>query len=131
VSPDGRWVLYRSNETGTLELYVQPLPPNGQKLVISKGSVVDFQWRPDGREILYASRGSMYSVDVQVAGTSFQPSAPKELFRLPPMRSQGRKRLVVSRDGQRFLVIAAEQTQDESMVPFVVILSWPRLLENR
>jgi hypothetical protein len=49
----------------------------------------------------------MYSVDVQVAGTSFQPGAPKELFRLPPMRTRGRN-FVVSRDGQR-LVLAAEQ----------------------
>jgi hypothetical protein len=73
----------------------------------------------------------MYSVDVQVSGTRFQPGAPKELFRLPPMRSQGRNRFVVSRDGQRFLLIAAEQAQDETLVPFVVILNWPRLLENR
>jgi hypothetical protein len=112
-------------------LYVQPLPPNGQKWVISNTSVIDFQWRADGREILYVSRGSMYSVDVQVAGASFQPGVPKELFRLPPVRLVGRNRFVVSRDGQRFLVIATEEAQDESMLPFVVILNWPRLLENR
>src|SRR5262249_53935512 len=70
VSPDGSWVLYRSSETGRPALYVQPLPPNGQKWVISNGPVVDFQWRADGREILYVSRSSMYSVDVQVAGAS-------------------------------------------------------------
>jgi eukaryotic-like serine/threonine-protein kinase len=130
VSPDGRWLLYRSSESGRLELYVQPLPPNGQKWVISNTSATDFQWRPDGREILYTTRVSMYSVDVKVSSTIFQPGPPKELFRLPPMRVIGRNRFVVSRDGQRFLIVTAEQAEDESLAPLAVILNWPLLLKN-
>ena len=30
-SPDGNWIAYHSNETGSLEIYVQPFPPTGAK----------------------------------------------------------------------------------------------------
>ena len=35
MSPDGRWIAYRSNETGRFEVYVRPFPRNGKKYQIS------------------------------------------------------------------------------------------------
>jgi Tol biopolymer transport system component len=131
LSPDGRWILYRSGESGQSELYVQPFPPTGLKWLISKSGVQDFQWRPDGREIYFVSQGKIQAVEVQVSSTTFQPGAPKELFPMPVSRNLGRGRFVVSHDGQRFLIIAAEEERDVRDVPFVVILNWPRLLENQ
>src|SRR5262249_39635155 len=34
-SPDGRWIVYGSNETGRYEVYVQAFPPSGGKWQIS------------------------------------------------------------------------------------------------
>jgi hypothetical protein len=130
VSPDARWVLYRSDESGKFELYVQPLPPNGQKWRISNAGVDDFQWRGDGREIFYIAKDTLTSVEVQVTGSSFQPRPPKALFKLPALRRNYRNRFVATRDGQRLLVAVAEQARDEREIPFVVIMNWPRLLEN-
>jgi len=36
-SPDGRWLAYQSNETGTYEVYVRPFPGPGSKWAISTG----------------------------------------------------------------------------------------------
>jgi serine/threonine-protein kinase len=36
-SPDGRWLAYSSDETGTLEIYVRPFPGPGSKWQISTG----------------------------------------------------------------------------------------------
>jgi serine/threonine-protein kinase len=36
-SPDGRWLAYQSNETGTYEVYVRPFPGPGSKSQISTG----------------------------------------------------------------------------------------------
>jgi serine/threonine-protein kinase len=36
-SPDGRWLAYQSNETGTWEVYVRPFPGPGGKFPISTG----------------------------------------------------------------------------------------------
>jgi dipeptidyl aminopeptidase/acylaminoacyl peptidase len=130
VGPDSHWVLYRSNESGQPEHYVQPLPPNGQKWQISNSPASEAQWRGDGREILYVSNRDMLAVDVAVVGPRLQPGAPKKLFQFPlRMASMNRNRFVVSRDGQRFLAIMPEEARDEALTPFVVILNWPRLLE--
>ena len=41
VSPDSRWVAYESNETGRLEIYVQPFPGPGPKVQVSAGGRQD------------------------------------------------------------------------------------------
>jgi dipeptidyl aminopeptidase/acylaminoacyl peptidase len=38
-SPDGRWIAYRSNESGSYEIYVRPFPAGG------RWQMADFQWR--------------------------------------------------------------------------------------
>ncbi len=41
LSPDGRWIVYQSDESGRSEVYVQPFPTSGGKWQISIGS----SWR--------------------------------------------------------------------------------------
>ena len=53
-SPDGRWIAYQSNETGTFEIIVQPLPPTGTKYrVPNTGGDHHASWSPDGSELFY------------------------------------------------------------------------------
>ena len=52
-SPDGRWIAYVSDESGTAEVYAAPFPGPGAKRVIStrqsgSGSGGVPLWRPDG-----------------------------------------------------------------------------------
>jgi serine/threonine-protein kinase len=52
-SPDGRWIAYRSNESGNNEIYVRPFPPgSGGKWQISTGGGLYGIWSPHGRELL-------------------------------------------------------------------------------
>jgi Tol biopolymer transport system component len=69
-SPDGRWVAYTSQETGTAEVFVQPFPSNGTKFQISKNNGHDAMWTPNGREIVYDVRAG-YS---EVVGVTVQPT---------------------------------------------------------
>ena len=57
ISPDGRWVVYTSSETGQGEVYVRPFRGGGQKVSISTGGGTEGQWRGDGRELFYRSGG--------------------------------------------------------------------------
>jgi Tol biopolymer transport system component len=50
-SPDGRWLAYRSNPSGTTEIFVQPFPGPGGKWVIGAGSHP--VWSRNGRELFY------------------------------------------------------------------------------
>ncbi|MCX6602345.1 MAG: hypothetical protein NTV52_01980, partial [Acidobacteria bacterium] len=52
-SPDGRWLAYASNESGTQELYVRPYPgPGGRWQVSTEGGRFP-QWSKDGRELFF------------------------------------------------------------------------------
>jgi hypothetical protein len=55
VSPDGRWLAYTSDETGQLEVYVQPLDRSGGKRLVSLGGGMEPVWSPDGSELYYRS----------------------------------------------------------------------------
>ncbi len=39
ISPDGRWIAYESDESGTYETYVQSFPKGGQKIRVSESGV--------------------------------------------------------------------------------------------
>jgi Tol biopolymer transport system component len=62
VSPNGKWVAYVSNESGSSQVYVRPYPE------ISKGkfqiSALDAEspiWSEDGKEIFFRSGSSFFS----------------------------------------------------------------------
>jgi serine/threonine protein kinase len=79
LSPDGKWVAYQSNETGRMEVYVQPVPPNGAKYQISPDGGGTPCWRKQG-EIVYVGSDSRFTtVSVDTAG-EFRTSPPQVLF---------------------------------------------------
>lgn len=51
LSPDGRWIAYRTNETGRNEIYIQSFPASGRKWQISLNGGSRPLWRPDGQEL--------------------------------------------------------------------------------
>ena len=125
VSPDGRFIAYSSNESGTQEVYVMDFPkPTGKWKVSTEGGA-EPQWRRDGRELFYLGGRprKLMAVDVRAVGATFQAGVPRALFEanLDP-RTNVRNRYVVSPDGQRFLIIApAEQA---GPTPLTVVLNW-------
>jgi serine/threonine-protein kinase len=67
LSPDGRWIVYQSDETRpkfNFEIYVKPYPANNEKYQITKGGGTNPLWSPDGKEIFYQRGGKLVSVRV-------------------------------------------------------------------
>ena len=54
-SPDGRWVAYTSNESGSgNQIYVQSFPAGSGKFLVSTGTGGEQpRWRRDGKELFY------------------------------------------------------------------------------
>ncbi|HEY3351291.1 MAG TPA: protein kinase [Thermoanaerobaculia bacterium] len=73
VSPDGRWIAYRSNESGRDEVYLQPFPNGGGKVSISNGGGVQPVWARDGKALYFRS-----DTDLMVARLG---AAPAPAFR--------------------------------------------------
>jgi eukaryotic-like serine/threonine-protein kinase len=113
-SPDGHSIVYaiRSVDRQSGGIFVQPFPGPGlrRQIAASYGPV---RWRGDGKEILYESKGGIYSVGVDTAGGTLRFSAPLLLFsgvRLPAGSNISHRPLAVSRDGSHiFWPQAAEQ----------------------
>jgi serine/threonine-protein kinase len=78
-SPDFNWVAYRSDETGTPEVYVRPFPGLGAKRKISIGGGWDPIWSPNGHELFYLSflDRRIMVVDYTSSGDSFVAGKPR------------------------------------------------------
>jgi eukaryotic-like serine/threonine-protein kinase len=130
-SPDGRWMAYASNETGSWEIYVSPfLSANGKWQVSSSGGQ-EPRWRQDGKELFYLSAdGKMMAVAVKT-GASFEAGSPAALFqthRRQPVSSQDHFSYDVSGDGQRFLI--ATKVDEANAAPLSVLLNWASEMEK-
>jgi serine/threonine-protein kinase len=78
-SPDFRWVAYRSDETGTPEVYVRPFPGLGAKKKISTSGGWFPIWSPNGHELFFLSffDRRIMAVDYTTTGDSFMPGTPR------------------------------------------------------
>jgi len=129
VSPDGRWLAYRSTETGKAEVYVQNFPPSGGKWQISTVGGAEPQWRADGKELFYVQNKTLMTVEIASGPGRFEAGIPKPLFEAQfAGGSFRRNRYVVSADGQKFLVVTPlEQT---TRTPFTLVLNWTASLKR-
>jgi hypothetical protein len=126
VSPDGRWIAYASDESGTWEVYVQTFPAPGAKRTISVGGGAEPYWRRDGRELFYlAPDGTLMAVPVKNHGDAFEVGRALPLFqaRIPADIITFRNHYAPSGDGQRFLVDSADDHE-----PISVVVNWTALL---
>jgi serine/threonine protein kinase/Tol biopolymer transport system component len=123
-SPDGKWVVYQSNETGRMEIYLTPFPDRTVKIPVSTGGGSFPRWRGDGKELFYLSAdGKMMSVEIRTTGATYGIGEVKELF---DARVRGAWPYDVTADGQRFLVNAL--AEDLEVAPISVIANWTSLM---
>jgi Tol biopolymer transport system component len=126
-SPDGKWIAYSSDESGTNQIYVQPFPATGDKSQVSvDGGFTPF-WRRDGKELFFLAPNAVMAVDVEL-GARFRVGVPNQLFQFPAFGAIGAYlRASVARDGKRIL-LATTGTEEES--PLTVLLNWTSALKN-
>jgi eukaryotic-like serine/threonine-protein kinase len=123
-SPDGRWVAYRSNESGRNEVFVRPFPGPGPKWQISAEGGAGPRWSRGGRELFYRNGDKTMAVDVETQ-PAFRAGRPRLLFEAPHLWSYD-----VAPDGTRFLMIRRDPS--ESGPPRVnVVLNWFEELKRR
>ena len=112
LSPDGHWLAYQSNESGTSEVYVRPFPNVAtSKWLVSTGGGTRPLWSRNGRELFYyVDPGTIMAVSVTL-GSSFSFDKPtvavKVSFSRPLIFS---RHYDVSSDGKRFLLLKDVET---------------------
>jgi len=107
-SPDGRFILYQSEETGRSQIYVQPYPGPGGKRQVSTDGGFAARWSRNGREIFYRAGDRatrMMAVEIETR-PELRVGKPRLLFETPQELGIGGTDYDVAPDG-RFLVVKA------------------------
>ena len=115
VSPDGNWLAYQSDESGSNEIYVTQFPQPARSWRISTSGGVVPNWRGDGKELYFVAGNKLMAVSV-TGGTEFQSGTPQPLFEIEGVN------YAPSKDGQRFLVSVV--TEKAPPPPINVVLNW-------
>jgi Tol biopolymer transport system component len=133
-SPDGRWLAYTTNESGSFQVVVQSFPdPKISKTVTTRNGGSQPRWRRDGRELFYlAADGKLMSVPVKT-GDMFEIGSETALFQTPLTGptvnfGAGPFRYDVTADGKRFLIIAPVNNNSSASTadttPITAIFNW-------
>jgi Tol biopolymer transport system component len=131
-SPDGRWLAYRSNESGFWKIYLRPYPGPGSQQLVSRAGGIQPRWRRDGRELFYvAADGRLMAVPVHLPSGDepLEVGLPVPLF---TARLAGAANMqfgyAVEPGGQRFLMW--RQADQTSTIPITIVQSWTSVLKK-
>ena len=119
-SPDGRLLVYVSDESGRDEVYVRAFPIALERLQVSTNGGSMPVWAPDGRAIFYRTPTAMMEVAVTRTAAGLAASPPHQLFRIDPEWGL-LEPFVLASDG-RFLFARAKARANVG-----VLLNWSRL----
>ncbi|HVT43898.1 MAG TPA: protein kinase [Thermoanaerobaculia bacterium] len=125
-APDGKWIVYLSNETGQYEAFVMRFPPEGSHSrwqITTTGADWVVGWRSDGRELYYIDlTGNLAALPITL-GSEVESGASRILFRTSSNTSWAS-----ARDGSRFLM----GTNPAGMADFpaTLVVDWPAALKR-
>jgi Tol biopolymer transport system component len=129
-SPDGRWIAYASDESGSFQIYLRPFPGPDRRVQVSTDGGTHPLWNRKGHELFYRNKDKMMAVDVATGSLDADPvlSSPRVLF-------DQRYRFVgntiasydVSVDGQRFAFIKPESKANR----LNLVINWFEELKAR
>jgi len=77
ISPDGRWIAYQSNESGTYQVWVQAFPDKHGKRPISGDGGTYPAWSRNGHELFFFSRNHLMVASYREQGDSFSADTPR------------------------------------------------------
>jgi serine/threonine-protein kinase len=125
-SPDGRWLAYASNVTGTLEVYVRPFPGPGPSVRVSTGGGQEPHWSRSSSEIFYRNGGAILATRVSTTPSFGVIGKPETLFEAGYDFSQDRNWDVGPDD--RFLMVRGDPASGTSLR---VVFNWFEELRER
>src|SRR5262249_17400742 len=69
-SPNGRFIAYTADESGSQQVYVRSFPGPGGKQQVSTVGGWNPHWRRDGKELFFLAEDKMVAVDVKSNGST-------------------------------------------------------------
>ena len=123
ISPDGKWMAYNSDESGTYQVYVRPFPnvDDGRWQISSRGGRSP-AWNPQGSELFYRT-GQEMMVVLYEAETTFIPESPEVLFS-GTYSTGSHRNYDLHPAGQRFLMIKESGAAGDVRQQLILVQNW-------
>jgi Tol biopolymer transport system component len=123
-SPDGHWIAYSSDESGSSQIYIQSFPIGSKRIQVSANHGENPRWSRNGRELFYVGAGNeIISVPMDNSPADLTVGEPRQLFAL------GIYVYVPHPDGQRFLI--TQPRTDPFIAPITIVSGWQRGIGDR
>ena len=118
-SPNGRWIVYDSNDSGTRDAFVISFMGSGRKWQISTAGGFAPRWV--GRHIYYFNERAMMRTEVSEQDSTIAIGTEEKLFDVSELVD-----FEVTRDEKKLLLL---QTLDQAnKTPLSVVLNWTQKL---
>jgi eukaryotic-like serine/threonine-protein kinase len=132
-APDGRWLAYSSDVSGTMEVYVEAFPGSGQRVQVSSGGGIGAVWARDGRTLYYVKwpgpEGTLMEVPIQTK-PALSAGRPRAVSHFPYLVSGPARSHDVAPDGHRFIVTTYDQPGGAPVTGLHIVLNWPERLKD-
>jgi len=127
LSPDGRWVAYCSDETGSNEVYVTSFPEAAGRWQVSQGGGIEPVWAPDGRGLYYWARDTLMVAHL-AGGTTFNVTGRAVVLQGTFEHSTLFAQYDVQPDGNGFVMTQRVSGLDQSLT---IAVNWYTTLRER
>ena len=117
-SPDGRWLAYASDESGTLQVYVRAFPDTGGKWQVSNNGGFYPEWSRNTRELFFETLDNRIMVAGYTAkGDSFVPDKPRLWSEKRLAGGNANRNYDVASDGKRIAALMPAETPETEQSP--------------
>jgi eukaryotic-like serine/threonine-protein kinase len=135
-SPDGQWLAYTSDETGSNQVYVRPFTGRRdnsgdrqrstarQRVSVDGGNQP--HWRSDGKELFYMSLDRKIMSVSSKTGPPFDPGVATPLFDSPSVSAAAG--YDATPDGRRFLITT--ESDEQRARPLTLFVNWTTALKK-
>jgi len=125
-SPDGKWLAYLSDESGSLQLYVIPYPGPGGKWQVTSNGSEGFAWASDHEIDTFSPNGKLYAIELETGAHGGLEIGSRRLL------ASSHPRFTVaaySRALKRWLFAIPEGGGHEP--PITLVTHWTKLLKSQ
>jgi hypothetical protein len=128
ISRDGRWVAYTLRSDRSANVYVEPLPPTGDRFPITTVNGHHPLWLPDGSLSYRVGGGEQVVVGVKTRPTfTWGNPTPAIAANLPTVELSANRSYDITPNGETFIVVAIEADTQSGAVgsqEMHVVVNW-------
>ncbi|MCK9408853.1 MAG: serine/threonine-protein kinase [Bacteroidetes bacterium] len=122
ISPNGKWVAYLTDETGSYQIFVRSFPNKDGKWQVTSDVSEEPRWSPDGKFLYYRKSSQMMAVPVSTDAT-FSAGVPIVLVKnFPSQNVDSGISYDISSDGRYF--ITTQPAKGITYKNISVVLNW-------